>query len=126
MIDIVAIAVVLIVAAALLRLARRTPQRRHTIISAPITHPPLELYRSPVGGSYLPGRGHTCWHVFCRGRWYELYDLDGVHPVTAVPYGPTANRDLLGERVEWHELPARIAATVRELASGPDSTRART
>ena len=54
MIDIVAIVVVLIAAAALLRLARRTPRRRDAMITAPTTHPPLELYRSPVGGSYLP------------------------------------------------------------------------
>jgi len=45
------------------------------------------------------------------------YDFDGVAPVSAVPYGPTANRDALGYACKMYELPARIVERVATLGA---------
>jgi len=80
----------------------------------------VEVYREPGGGCYLPGKGRPCFHVFAGGAWHELYDFDGVRPVAVIPYGPHANREALGEKLEPYELPARIVATIETL-SGPSA-----
>jgi len=78
---------------------------------------PVEVYREDAGGCYLPakGKGAPCWHVYSGGTWYELYDFTGEGAVTAVPYGPTANREALGRKCEPYELPPRIAARIAAL-----------
>jgi len=92
-------------------------------VSAARPAPALEVYREEKGGAYLPGRGSgtPCWHVYARGTWYELYDFTGEGHVSAIPYGPTANREALGRKCAPWELPPRIAARVAELVMGGDS-----
>ena len=75
----------------------------------------LEVYRDPRGGAWPAGKATPCWAAFVGGRWFELYDPDGESPVLAIPYGPSANRDALGELMQPHELPPRIAGKVAEL-----------
>jgi hypothetical protein len=82
---------------------------------------PVEVYRDDGGGCYLPakGTGTTCYHVHAGGRWWELYDFDGVRPVVALDYGPTANREALGRPCERYELPERIVARIDALTPAP-------
>jgi len=81
-----------------------------------------EVYRDDgadgrSGGCYLPAKGwHVpCWHTFKGGVWWELYDFGPPRSVTAVNYGPTANREALGRPMQAWELPERIAARIAEL-----------
>lgn len=81
---------------------------------------PVEVYRDDGGGCYLlaKGSGVPCYHVYAGGRWYELYDFGPPRPVSAVDYGPTANREALGRKCAPWELPPRIAARVAKLPGG--------
>jgi hypothetical protein len=78
---------------------------------------PVEVYREEAGGCYMPakGKGLPCYHVHVAGQWWELYDFDGVRPVVAVDYGPTANREALGRRMASYEVPERILARIGAL-----------
>lgn len=82
---------------------------------------PVEVYRDDGCGCYLPAKasGTTCYHVHAGGRWWELYDWDGVRPVSAIDYGPTANREALGRRCEMYELPSRIVDRIATLSAAP-------
>ncbi len=82
----------------------------------------LEVYRDDGadgtgGGCYLPAKGwHVpCWHTLKGTTWWELYDFGPPRSVTAVNYGPTANREALGRPMQAWELPARILARIAEL-----------
>lgn len=83
-----------------------------------------EFYREEGGGAYLPanGSGADCYHVLVAGVWWELYDFNGVDPVTTVYYGQTANREALGRPCKAWELPARILERVAELRDEAESS----
>lgn len=80
----------------------------------------VEVYREDAGGAYVGAKdsGAPCFHVYTGRRWWELYDFGPPRVVSAVPYGPQADREALGSRLELHEIPPRIARRIARLTRG--------